>query len=87
MPEYRIFTTQAPPDPNVRFASPGNLDPYARLMAGICRQALYDVRAGHEDAAEWLKSEDAEAYFEILGVDLRVVQAYLNKRFPPDVLQ
>lgn len=85
--DMRVLITQTPEDPVVKFASAGSVDPMVRLMAAVVRQAVMDVRLGHRDAAEWMRSDDCAAYLEILGVDRRRLHDFLEEHFQTEVLQ
>lgn len=56
----------------------GDLDPMLYLALGVVQQAVKDARAGRPDARQWLES-DAGGVLAVFNVDLRRVQAALNR--------
>lgn len=66
--------------------SPGKeiADPWARLAAGMIKQALFDLlkspqRNPNEEALIWLKSEEAALVCDGAGIDYFKVRKLVNK--------
>jgi hypothetical protein len=48
-------------------------DPWARLAAGVLLAAADDAKAGDLAAAEWLATDQAALFGEVLGVNTRAI--------------
>lgn len=60
--------------------SPGHLNGYTRLAAGILAQAARDAKRGDIDAAIWLQSEQAEFLAGAVGLSFAHVQRWARDR-------
>ncbi|MBT4946228.1 MAG: hypothetical protein HON27_08670 [Candidatus Marinimicrobia bacterium] len=60
--------------------SPATKDPYKRLAAAILAQAAKEARAGDQDAASWLLSEQAEILAGGVGLSFVHVRRWARDR-------
>ncbi len=75
----RQFTATKRPS-NTSQQSPCNLSPYKRLAAAILGQAAKAAKAGDQDAAIWLLSEQAELLADGIGLSFSHVKAWVGER-------
>ena len=73
------LTAIRPTDTDGGRISPGHLNGYTRLAAGILAQAAKDAQAGHGDAATWLLSEQAEFLAGAVGLSYTHVQRWARR--------
>jgi hypothetical protein len=75
----RTYSASRRPDDRGKISA-ANRDPYSRLAAAILGQAAKEARAGDQDAAIWLLSEQAEFLAGAVGLSWTHVQKWARPR-------